>query len=210
MMNDNEKEPAENDSAVSTEEKENGGNNDKKAPYSLKSELFDWLEMLVLSVSVVFLVFTFIVRVSIVDGNSMNNTLYNGEALLLSELFYTPEQGDIVVIQTPKMGYEKPIVKRIIATEGQTVAIDTSSWTVTVDGVALDEPYVLKEAADMRGWDYGESYTVPEGCVFVMGDNRNHSTDSRSSTYVGAVDMRYILGKVTLRFFPINKFGTVK
>ena len=186
--------------------------NDIKKPENpgakLKNELFDWLEMAVLAMSVVFMIFTFFARVSIVSGPSMEDTLHNGDVLVVSDLLYTPSQGDIIVVQTPTLGYEEPIVKRVIATDGQTVRIDTDTWEVTVDGKVLDEPYVKRVSGNMRGWVYGDSYLVPDGCVFVMGDNRNNSKDSRSYD-IGAVDERFIIGKVILRFFPLNKLGSV-
>ena len=176
--------------------------------FDLMSELFDWLEVFVLSISLVFILFTFFFRVAIVDGPSMKDTLHHGETLVVSELFYQPKQGDVVVFQSPKMGYGEPLVKRIIATEGQTVEIDFDNWTVYVDGEAIDEPYVRRVTAPMIGWSYGDSITVPEGCVFVMGDNRNQSTDSRSSL-IGAVDERYIIGKVVFRFYPFSELGFI-
>ena len=175
----------------------------------LLADLYDWLEVFAVSVAAVFVIFAFVARVAVVDGESMTNTLQHGEQLIVQELFYTPKQGDIVVCQSAFFGFDKPLVKRIIATEGQTISIDTETWTVTVDGVPLKEDYVRYiQGKDMNGWSYGDSYTVPEGHVFVMGDNRNGSWDSRDSR-IGPIDERYIVGKVIFRFAPLGSFGPV-
>ncbi len=177
------------------------------------SELYDWLEVIVLSTGFVMLLFTFVMRLAIVDGNSMLQTLHDGEMLIISDLMYEPENNDIIVFNSPN--FSEPIVKRIIATEGQTVDIDFDTWTVTVwtsstEKKVLNEYYVNKvEGAKMKKADVTFPVTVPEGYVFVMGDNRNDSLDSRNST-IGFVDERYILGEVKLRLFPFNKFGKVK
>lgn len=173
------------------------------------TDLYDWLEVFAVSVAAVFVIFAFVARVAVVDGESMTNTLQHQDQLIVQELFYTPKQGDIVVCQSAFFGFDKPLVKRIIATEGQTISIDTETWTVTVDGVPLKEDYVRYiQGKDMHGWSYGDSYTVPEGHVFVMGDNRNGSWDSRDSR-IGPIDERYIVGKVIFRFAPLGSFGPV-
>ncbi len=176
----------------------------------LLADLYDWLEVVAVSIAAVFVLFAFVARVAVVDGTSMTNTLQHGEQLIVQELFYTPKQGDIIVCQSPFFGFDQPLVKRVIATAGQTISIDTETWTVTVDGKPLDEDdYVLKIAGrPMTGWSYGESYTVPDGHVFVMGDNRNGSWDSRDSR-IGAIDERYVVGKVIFRFMPLRSFGPV-
>lgn len=175
---------------------------------TIVARLYDWLEIFAVSVAVVFIIFAFVARVAIVDGNSMNDTLKDGDKLLVSELFYTPKQGDIIVCQAEYFGPEEPLVKRIVATEGQTIRIDTENWQVFVNDIELEEDYVKHIIGrDMHGWSYGEEYTVPKGHVFVMGDNRNNSADSRDSR-VGPIDERYIIGKVIFRFSP--KFGFVK
>ncbi len=170
------------------------------------SELFDWVEIIVLSAAFVLVLFTFVMRLAVVDGPSMENTLHDDEMLIISGLFYTPENNDIIVFNSPN--FKEPIVKRVIATAGQTVDIDFENWKVTVDGKVLDEPYVKKTYDFMKASDVGFPLTVPEGYVFVMGDNRNDSLDSRSSL-IGLVDERYILGEVKMRLFPFNKFGIV-
>ena len=171
--------------------------------------VFDWIEVFAVSIAVVFVLFTFVARIAVVDGDSMLPTLNDGDKLIVSQLFYTPKQGDIVVCQSKTYGLNYPLVKRVIATGGQIVTLDRETWTVTVDGVALEEGYILRTAGKMTGWFYDEdTITVPEGYVFVMGDNRNNSLDSRSYA-VGMIDERYIVGKVIFRFMPLNNFGKV-
>ncbi|NCA68472.1 MAG: signal peptidase I [Clostridia bacterium] len=150
------------------------------------------------------LLFLFAFKYVTVDGTSMLDTLEDGQKLIITDLV-SYDQGDIVVICEP--GNEKPLVKRIIAVGGQTVDIDFANWTVSVDGVALDEPYVRYiYGASMKAYGFSGHIIVPEGTVFVMGDNRNGSTDSR---VLGCIDKRNILGKVIYRVFPIKTFGKV-
>lgn len=159
----------------------------------------EWLQALVWSVVLVALCFTFGVRIIGVDGNSMEPTLQNNDRLIvLSSLWSDVRDGDVVVLRKDSF-MTAPIVKRVIATEGQTIDIDFSSGTVTVDGAVLEEPY-LKELTLTAG-DVDFPFTVSPGCVFVMGDNRNASTDSRWS-WLGEVDRRYILGKAVCVLFP--------
>lgn len=173
---------------------------------------FDVLEMFVFALAFVLVAMAFFFRHSVVDGSSMEDTLYDQEHLIISDLFYSPKQGDIVVIQdTSKAGVHntlaKPIVKRVIATEGQTIMI-RSSGEVYVDGVLLDESDYIY--IDDPYYQYNELplTTVPEGCVFLMGDHRNVSLDSRSAA--GTFSEDAILGKVILRFLPFDRFGAVK
>ena len=176
---------------------------EKPSRFALR-ELFDWVEAGMVAVACVVLVFTFAVRLAGVDGDSMNPTLYNRDRLLITRLFYTPQQGDIVVVTKPTHRNE-PLIKRVIATGGQTVDIDFVSHTVIVDGVVLDEEHYIAEPTAQQ-YDLSFPQTVPEGCVFIMGDNRNHSWDSRDSE-VGMVDERYILGKVIYRVLPYRSMG---
>lgn len=169
------------------------------------SELFDWGEALLISLAAVILVFVFGVRIIGVEGNSMLPTLQDGNQLLVSNLFYTPEKGDVVIL-TKDSFMVSPIVKRVIATEGDTVDIDFSTGTVSVNGEVLEESYIAEPTTTQ--YDVTFPQTVPEGCIFVMGDNRNHSTDSRYGE-LGMVDTRYVIGKVLMRIFPFREIGTV-
>lgn len=183
----------------------------KKSKTSIVRDIYDWLEIFIVSVAVVFIMFSFVARIAVVDGSSMLPTLHNGDKLVVAQLFYKPKQGDIVVCQSETYGLDRPLVKRVIATGGQTVTLDVENWRVLVDGIPLSEDYVFfRQGVPMHGWDYDtETITVKEGHVFVMGDNRNDSLDSRSFS-VGQIDERYIVGKVIFRFTPIKDFGFIK
>lgn len=184
--------------------------------------MFDYLEMFAWSVFAVLVIFTFAVRLCRVDGQSMENTLKDQQSLLLWNMGYTPKQDDIVVfhLTNPDADLEKTLVKRVIATGGQEVVIDFSDGVITVDGeVYADTHSVLKNPytdAIVGSYTLTAKYnydsatrvfraTVPEGCIFVMGDNRNNSRDSRDPD-VGFVDERCVLGKVILRFSPFTRF----
>ena len=148
------------------------------------------------------LMFTFVVRIIVVSGESMENTLFAGDLILVWSLGYTPKQGDIVVL-TQESYQEDSIVKRVIATEGQRVDIDYGTGTVYVDDVPLTEDYT-KERMDLPGYGEGLNHiTVPEGCIFVMGDNRNQSADSRHPD-IGIVDARCVIGRGVTVIFPFN------
>ena len=170
---------------------------------------FEWLEIFIISVAAVFVLFSFIARIAVVDGNSMYPTLSNNDKLLVRLIFYTPTQGDIIVCQSENYGLDKPLVKRIIATEGQTVRLDRENWKIYVNGFVIDEPYLVIGEGAMVDWEYDtDEIVIPKGHVFVMGDNRNNSLDSRFYG-VGMIDERYIIGQVIYRFMPFNVFGPV-
>jgi len=182
---------------------EEDGTPEKKT--NLLGDIYDLCEMLGLVTISVMLLFAFIARLNIVDGHSMDQTLAHGEYLVVSDLFYTPAPGDIVVIHDQTADpYDKPIVKRVIATENQTVDIDFSTWTLTVDGEVVEEPYRYLDPGKFLTADYAFPITVPEGEVFVLGDNRHGSADSRQSE-IGTVDERCVVGKAIARVFPFTK-----
>ena len=174
------------------------------------SEIYEWVDAVVIAIIAIILLFTFAFRVVGIKGESMQNTLLNNDRVIISNLFYTPKCGDIVVISrnyTNTAGDtnpdDSPIIKRVIATEGQEITIDPENDTVTVDGTVLDETYV--KPGQVTTWTDGTSgkktITIEKGHVFVMGDNRGNSLDSRSSE-IGQVDTRYILGRAFLRIYP--------
>ena len=181
-----------------------------------KKDVFDWVEILVHAILAVVLCFSFLFRIATIDGESMTNTLQNGEKVIITNLAYEPKAGDIVVISrnrensvyTANVG-NKPIIKRIIATEGQTVDIVIDKGVVYVDGVALEEGYT-RTPTNLK-YDIDFPVRVDEGCVFVLGDNRNNSLDSRSSQIgdYGMIDTRYILGHAVCRIFPFDKIGKI-
>ncbi len=196
---------------VGDEELENNDSN-----LQTKKDVFDWIEVLVHAILAVVLCFSFLFRIATIDGDSMLDTLHNGERVIISNLFYEPKVGDIVVISRNKENSvftmnttNTPIIKRIIALEGQSVDIDFEKGIVFVDGIALDEPYTRTPTNHMGDIDF--PVTVSEGCVFVLGDNRNESLDSRDSRIgeYGMIDTRYILGHAVYRVFPLNKMGKI-
>ena len=177
------------------------------------SAFLDYVEIFIFAICAVILLFSFCLRLCKVKGPSMEETLFEGETLIVSDLFYEPERGDIIVFhQTGNLN--EPIVKRVIAVGGETIDIDFDTWTVTItdkngDTFVYEEPYrYLSDGATIMTSSHSYPYTVPEGEIFVMGDNRNHSTDSRGDL-IGTVDERRVLGKVILRVTPFDKFGAV-
>ena len=165
-------------------------------------QLFDLSGSFVTALVILFIVFTFLCRAVNVVGSSMQPTLADGNWLLVSDE-KTYERGDIIIITQPNELDNEPLVKRIIATGGETIDIDFNTHEVYVNGKLLDEPYI-KEPTALQ-YDVKFPYVVSEGCVFAMGDNRNDSIDSRSSR-VGPIDERYILGKAVFRVLPISDF----
>lgn len=173
---------------------------------SPENVLFEWYDSVVFALAAVVLIFVFLVRVITVSGYSMEHTLSWGDRVAVQSMLYTPRRGDVVVIDG-YIHYGDPLVKRIIAVGGDTLDIDFSTGTVTLNGERLDEPYIA--APTTLSYDISFPVVVPEGYVFVMGDNRPNSIDSRSSA-VGFIDERDIMGKILLRIFPLNRFGVIR
>ena len=163
-------------------------------------DFYEWIQALVYSVLTVVVIFTFGIRLIGVEGHSMLPTLQDGDRLLVvNPVFYDDYQyGDIVVL-TKETFLSEPIVKRVIAVDGQTVDIDFASGSVYVDGKLLKEDYINELTFTDEGIEF--PITVPEGSIFVMGDNRNHSNDSRDSR-LGTVDTRFVIGKAVMLAFP--------
>ena len=159
--------------------------------------LYDWVNSIIVAVIAVVLLLTFCFRLIDVDGISMEPTLINTDKVIISNLFYTPKNGDVIVISHGEE-YDKPLIKRVIATEGQTLAIDFENNKVYVDGQLVDEPYIQ---GDTIPGDTDIPEVIPEGKVFVMGDNRARSLDSRY-VKVGLIDESSIIGKAQLVIIP--------
>ncbi|MBR5242224.1 MAG: signal peptidase I, partial [Clostridia bacterium] len=167
----------------------------------LIGNIFDFLELFVFTLAVVVLLLSFFFRHSVVDGDSMLGTLHNGEHLIISDLFYSPSRGDIVVFEDHSTGFKKPLIKRIIGVGGDEIRI--SGKKVYLNGELLEEDYVYVDGYQN---DASIVLVVPEGELFVMGDHRNESSDSRM---FGTIPEDAIIGRVVLRFYPFDKFGAV-
>ena len=168
-------------------------------------KFYDILESVSIAVACLTLIILFAFRFIVVDGASMNNTLNHGERLIITNFLFTPEKGDIVVTDT-KNHFKQPIIKRVIATEGDTISIDYNTGDVYVNGTLLQENYIKEKIMATGGGIY--QIQLKENQLFLMGDNRNASSDSRLRE-IGPVDKNNILGKVVLRISPISRFGKV-
>jgi len=167
---------------------------------STRMDLYEWLQCGVLAIVCGIFIFVFVGRTIGVDGISMMNTLHDRDRVIMTSLFYSPSNGDIIVFHSPAEHFHgTPLVKRVIAIEGQSIDINFETGAVYVDGIVIDEPHIDELTSRRNGFE-GPT-VVPDGHVFVMGDNRQFSTDSRSRD-VGMVDMRYILGRVLLVAVP--------
>lgn len=174
----------------------------------------DFIEVILFSIFIVIMVFTFLFRIVNVEGVSMENTLFNGDKLVMTHLFYTPKDGDIIVINSDKLN--ETIIKRVIGTANEWVSIDAKNSTVSVNGKILEEDYIKEKdfnCAYLNPENYNEEndvyeYFVPFGYVFVMGDNRNNSTDSRA---IGLIPEEDVAGKAVLRIYTQRgKLGWVE
>ncbi|MBO5210512.1 MAG: signal peptidase I [Clostridia bacterium] len=186
---------------------------EKQKP-NYQKEVVEWLSVIASALIIVVFLFGFVFRVAVISGDSMKNTLFNADVVVISNFNYTPKQGDIVVVSrnaenAPEaMRAENgPIIKRVIATEEQEVNIDFEAGTVYVDGIPLNEPYISTPTTDQ--YDVQFPVTVPKGCIFVLGDNRAVSLDSRNSRIGdgGMIDTRYVLGHAVYRMFPFDRIG---
>ncbi len=178
-------------------------------------EIYEWLDAVVISIIAIIILFTFVFRVVGIKGESMEDTLFENDRVIISNLFYTPSAGDVIVISRNYLNQsgdlnesDSPIIKRVIATEGQEVTIDPKIGAVYVDGMLLTEDYI--KPGEITTWTDGtteaRTVTVEKGHIFVMGDNRGDSLDSRDSS-IGQVDVRYVLGHALLRVYPFDSIG---
>lgn len=187
------------------ESKNRDEENKVKKRQKSSEDAYDLIQSVVVALVFCVLVFSFLFRIVEVRGSSMRPTLDMNDKVIMSKLFLKPKQGDIVVFKKDSFK-DEPLVKRIIATEGQIIDINFREGKVIVNGEELKEPYIM-EPTTGEAYDFNGPITVPENCVFVMGDNRLHSTDSRYSK-IGFVDERYIMGKVYFTVFPVKHFGS--
>ncbi len=178
--------------------------NTGKKKNSFHLSVYDMVSIIMSSFIIIAVVFTFMFRLVGVSGTSMTDTLQHQDWLLTVQK-ESYERGDIVVITEPNY-FDEPLIKRVIAKGGETVDIDFATGTVYVDGVALVEPYTREDYIAPKLDDIEFPYTVPEGRIFCMGDNRNGSTDSRSQL-IGPLDERYVLGKAVIRILPFGDFN---
>lgn len=205
------------DSAVSEPEKPKKKGKKEDEPQKPFSGALEWAGSLVYAVLAMLLLNLFVFRSITVDGESMMNTLQDQDRVLSTNFFYTPQRGDIVVLQADKVQnqntrkYGEPIIKRVIALAGDTIKFDFENGEVYLKKAGeqefelLEEDYIAAPTLASEDRHSGEEHIVPENCVFVMGDNRNRSLDSRS-LYIGDVDTDLIMGRAFVRLFPIDKF----
>lgn len=183
-------------------------NNNKKIKFQINKNklpvyIFEMFKSVIFLFAIISILFTFFVKEVNIDGESMKNTLFDGDKAILTSFLYSPEVGDIVAIDAEQQ-IGKTIIKRVIATEGQTIKIDYDNNRVVVDGIVLDEDYAASPTImPTIGWDVPE--TVPEGYVFVMGDNRSVSLDSRSGS-IQLIPKTMILGKAQFVIYPFEHF----
>ena len=168
------------------------------------SVIYDWAHSLFFALATVLIVLTFFVRLVDVSGSSMENTLQNGDKVILTNFFYKPKTGDIVVI-SHGANYAEPIIKRVIATEGQRLEIDFDKQIIKVDGKVLQEDYAIGRTDDNGGVI---PEVIPENKVFVLGDNRSRSLDSRSPQ-IGLINEEDIIGKAQFVVYPFNSSKTL-
>ncbi len=182
------------------------GNKDnvEKEEFNLKKEIFSWIETLVISLIAVALIITFVGRMMRVDGSSMEPTLHHGDRIITTSIHGDYEYNDVVVIRRKD---DTSLVKRVIALSGDKIDINFDTGSVYVNDKLLTEDFINETTELSLG--FKGPMVVPEGHVFVMGDNRNHSDDSRDKK-IGMIDERNIFGKVIFRIFPLNKMGKIK
>ncbi len=183
----------------------NNNTQKKKSAYTTVTEyIYSVFSYLLLCMLIIFTAFTFFLRLVQVDGGSMNPTLHTGDKIIISNFLYTPDYGDIIAI-SKKGAEEESMIKRVIALPGDSVIIDFDTHIITVNGKVIYEDYEVTEPISEQ-YDLTYPVTVPDDCVFVLGDNRNNSIDSRSES-VGFIKLDEISGKALIRLFPIGQIN---
>lgn len=166
--------------------------------------VYDFVSIMITALIAVCVIFTFFFKISTVVGESMENTFHDGDSVLITAINSDIAYGDVVVVSQPN-AYAEVLIKRVIAVGGQKISFDSTTGKVVVDGKQLDEPYI-KENMEFN-YSMTKTYTVPEGKLFVMGDNRNNSADSRDM-YVGMIDERYVVGQVIYKVGDLHLFNS--
>lgn len=188
---------------MSEQEMDEREETEKSVKSRFLKEVWDWTLSILIALAITFVIREYVVTLVNVEGTSMVPTLQNGDRLAVVRLFYKPQNGDIIIFN-PQNGSKNPYVKRIIAHEGQTVEIDNQSGTVYVDGMIIDEEYINERTKSVK-----THFEVPKGMLFVMGDNRGNSMDSRSER-VGFVSADSVVGRAALRLWPPTSIGMLK
>lgn len=184
-------------------------------PESFSAGFYDWVRCILIAISIVVVCLTFVFRMVEVDGRSMENTLLNADKVIVTDMFYTPHNNDIIVI-SHATNYNSPIIKRVIAIGGQTVKLDYDNQKIYVDGVELNEPYIKESTFSARDnrdefylpTDSEGNFVIPDGQLFVLGDNRGVSLDSRSPE-IGLIRVNDVIGKAQFVVWPFSRFGNV-
>lgn len=209
-LNNEAEESEEDNSTISIQDSDEAVENGKikiavSNPGGAVAGIFDWIRCIIFAIAIVIVCLTFVFRLVNVDGSSMFDTLSSDDKVIVTNFMYTPKTNDIVVISHGAQ-YANPIIKRVIATEGQSVKLDYENDRIIVDGIVIEEPYIDGSSFCGNIGDNEIPDVIPEGKIFVMGDNRKVSMDSRS-TKIGLIDVDDVIGKAQFIAFPFDHFG---